>query len=96
MNVRSDVRAPFQLLASGSTLRTPADFEALNKRIECLMKKRYQGVRYVLLDLNSVRFELLNNSSFANAKVIRSKRGYGLLLVEDKEYCNVLDYGSKK
>ena len=96
VNTRPDICAPIQLIAPGNKQTTTAEFKSLTKTTNFLTKTKNQGLDFIKLNLESARIVLATDASFANTADLKSQLGYFIMLVDDKQRCNVLHYGSNK
>lgn len=96
VNARPDVCAPVQLVAPGSTPTTDEEYKLFKRTVKHLKATSTQGLHYVPLDLTTTRLVLLTDSSFANAQGLKSQLGYIIAMVDEKDNCNIVHYGSNR
>lgn len=73
-----------------------AAIEALNKVITHVHKTTERGILQEKLDLNSLHIRVYTDGSFADNDDLTTQLGYIVLLCDDHDRCNVLNFSSHK
>jgi hypothetical protein len=61
----------------------PADFKALNKRIQWQIDSQQRGLKYLSLDLSTAKLFVFVDGSFANNKDLSSQIGFVIILANE-------------
>jgi len=93
---RPDLCAETQLLANGIDDPSKEDLKRLNKLIKYCKKTKDIGLKFVKLDLDSTKIVLFTDSSFANAKNLKSQLGFVIALVDKENNANIIHFGSSR
>ncbi len=72
------------------------DAKAPNKRIQWQMKHPTRGLRFVKLDLISLKLVIFTNASFANNHDLSSQIGFVITLVDRSNNANIIHWLSIK
>lgn len=75
---------------------TLTEAKYLNKGIQELIDTSERGLTYVKLDIDSMYLALFVDASFAGNKDLTSQLGFILCLMDGKNKCNIVHYGSSK
>lgn len=67
-----------------------------NRTVKYLQASKERGLNYKKLDKESLYLKIYSDSSFANAKDMKSQLGYIILLCDKHGKCNVIHYKSYK
>lgn len=94
---RPDIAASCQLQASkvgpGASVQTYRD---VNKLVITCRRTAEDGLRFVNLDLDTLRVVVFCDASFANADHYKSQLGFCVLLVDGNDKANIVHFGSKR
>jgi hypothetical protein len=94
---RPDLAAPCQLLASRVGDNAPHSvYTAMNKLVSIARETVQDGLRFVPLDLETVRVVLFSDASFSNAAEYKSQLGFVICLAEVNDNANIVHYGIAK
>jgi hypothetical protein len=94
---RPDLAASCQLLASRMGLHADsASYKQMNALVEIGIDSASEGLRFVPLDLESLRVVVFADASFANTSDYRSQIGFVICMVDGHETANIVHYGSTK
>lgn len=93
---RPDICAAVQLLASATDDPSEKNYTSLQKIIKHCNNTTKSGLRYIPLDLNSIRFLLFTDASFANTVNLKSQLGFVLVLVDKSGAAKIVHYGSSR
>ncbi|KHJ33690.1 hypothetical protein EV44_g3111 [Erysiphe necator] len=72
------------------------DAKALNKRIQWQIENPKRGLKFVKLELNSLRIITFTDASFANNADMTSQIGYVIVLADSKNNANIIHWSSIK
>ena len=72
------------------------DAKALNKRIQWQINHPTQGLRFVQLDLTSLKLVIFTNASFANKHDLSSQIRFVITLVNSSNKANIIHWLSIK
>lgn len=75
---------------------TAIDVEKLNKCLEWQIKNIDRGIKFVKLDLASIKIVVFTDSAFANNSDYSSQIGYVIVLADDSKNANILHWSSTK
>lgn len=95
-NTRQDVCAAIQLMAPGNSPSTPAEFKTFEKTVQFLQDTKGQCLRFIPLDLQTIRLVLITDSVFANTEESKIQLGYVVLMVDEAGRAIIIHYGSNK
>jgi hypothetical protein len=94
---RPDIAAACQLQASkvgkGASTQTYKD---VNSLVDVCHRTAKDGLKFVRLNLETLRVVVFCDASFANAENFKSQLGFCVLLVDDEQRANIVHYGSKR
>jgi hypothetical protein len=94
---RPDIAASCQLLASKVGVQAGRSvFNAVNKIVDFYHAVCEGGLKFIEVDLASIQVVLFSDASFANADNYKSQLGFIILLVDDANNANIVDYGSQR
>ena len=93
---RPDLCSPSQLLAAVASNPTPKAYKEINKIVRWTHDTATQGLKFVPLELNSLRLMLFTDAAFANTDEFKSKLGFFVLLADGKNNANIVHYGSTR
>ncbi len=93
---RPDICAKVQLLPSATEQPTTQNFKSLKKVVEWCRRTSETGLKFVPLDVNSLRLVLFTDASFANTENLKSQIGFVLLLADGSNRANIIHYGSSR
>jgi hypothetical protein len=94
---RPDLAAPCQLLASRVGVHADAaSYKSMNGLVEIGADSADDGLRFVPLDLSSMRVVVFADASFANASDYKSQIGFVVCLADANNAANIVHYGSAK
>ena len=82
--------------AAQSTEFSPGDIATLNKRLQWQVDNRTRGLKYVQLDMSSLRLAVFTDSSFANNRDLSSQIGFVICLIDASNTANILHWSSIK
>lgn len=86
---RPDILSFAQLLHENNANQIRSLYDYIQRTTE-------QGLRFVSLDLNTIQLVTLSDSSFNNATNNFSQMGYLILLLDDQNNENIIQYSSRK
>ncbi|KAL3702992.1 hypothetical protein TMatcc_010179 [Talaromyces marneffei ATCC 18224] len=93
----SQPEASFDLsFAAQTTDPQRDDIKALNKRLQWQLDNPERGLRFVKLDVRTLRLIALVDASFANNKDLSSQLGYVIVLADEANNANILHWSSTK
>jgi hypothetical protein len=72
------------------------DIKALNKRLQWQIDNSTRGLRFVKLDIETLKLLVFTDSSFANNKDFSSQIGYILVLADNQNRANIVHWSSVK
>ena len=72
------------------------DIKALNKRLQWQLDNPERGLRFVKLDVRTLRLITFVDASFANNKDLSSQLGYVIVLADEANNANILHWSSTK
>ncbi|KAI0996966.1 hypothetical protein K3495_g11217 [Podosphaera aphanis] len=82
--------------AAQVTHPTEEDIKFLNEFLLWQKENAQRGLKFVQLDINTIRVVVLTDSSFANNEDYSSQIGYVILLVDDSHRANLIHWSSIK
>ena len=89
----SQLEAAFDLSFAAQILNPKEkDAKALNKRIQWQIDHPNRGLRFVQLDLNSLKLVIFTDASFANYHNLSSQIGFVITLVDSSNKANILHW----
>jgi hypothetical protein len=68
----------------------------MKKILEFARSTADEPLKFVPLDLNTIRVVLICDASFGNAEELRSQLGFVILLADENHNVNFVHYGSQK
>ncbi|KAE8549770.1 hypothetical protein EYB25_008294 [Talaromyces marneffei] len=83
-------------LGAASYGSTKDDIKALNKRLQWQIDNPERGLRFVELDVQTLRLIAFVDASFANNKDYSSQLGYVIVLADEANNANILHWSSTK
>ncbi|QGA14690.1 hypothetical protein EYB26_002346 [Talaromyces marneffei] len=93
----SQPEASFDLsYAAQATDPQKDDIKALNKRLQWQIDNPERGLRFVKLDVQTLRLIAFVDASFANNKDYSSQLGYVIVLADEANNANILHWSSTK
>ncbi|KAL3713544.1 hypothetical protein TMatcc_002247 [Talaromyces marneffei ATCC 18224] len=93
----SQPEASFDLsYAAQATDPQKDDIKALNKRLQWQIDNPERGLRFVELDVQTLRLIAFVDASFANNKDYSSQLGYVIVLADEANNANILHWSSTK
>ena len=93
----SQPEASFDLsYAAQTTDPQEDDIKALNKRLQWQLNNPERGLRFVKLDMQTLRLIAFVDASFANNKDYSSQLGYVIVLADEANNANILHWSSTK
>lgn len=95
-NVRSNFRAPVQLISPGSEDLTEEEFKLPKKSVLLSQKTRLQSLNFITLDLKTSKLFRLTDAFVANAEGRKLQLEYVVLLADCTGACNIIHVGSSK
>ena len=95
-STRPDLASPSHLLASEVNNPTRTTYRRLKQIVNYCHDTKKIGLRFVSLDVSSLRIVLFTDSSFANGPDLSSQLGFIIVLMDDSGSANVVHYGSHK
>jgi hypothetical protein len=69
---------------------TKDDTKSLNKRLSWQIKNSNRGLKFVKLDVDTLRLLVFTDASFANNKDLSSQIGYVLVLADASNNANIV------
>lgn len=81
---RPDICAAVQLLASSTTTPEEKDYKSLEAVVRRCNATANVGLKYVPLDMKTLRLVLFTDASFANTKNLKSQIGFVFVLTDDQ------------
>lgn len=79
------------MIAPGSAEMTKEKFFA--KDVEYWKQSKTDRLRFVILDVKTVKIVILTDTSFANMRYKKSRFGYRVMMADEKGNANVITYG---
>lgn len=76
--------------AAQATIIISSDITSLNKRLKWQIENKARGLKYVKLDINSLRLVVFTDFSFANNRDLSSQIGYVICLADASNQANIL------
>jgi hypothetical protein len=93
----SQPEAAFDLSFAAQVIQPGEDqIKQLNKRIQWQIDNAQRGLRYVQLDLHSMKLIVFTDASFANNTDYTSQIGFIICLTDDQNHANILHWSSIK
>ncbi len=87
----------FDLSQAAQTVEfSPDNIALLNKRLQWQITNKFQGLRYVKLNQNTLQLVVFKDSSFANNKDLLSQIGYVICLADATKKANIIHWSSMK
>jgi Reverse transcriptase (RNA-dependent DNA polymerase) len=86
----------YSFAAQVSGLPTAEQIEFLNKQLSWQLEHANRGLRFVPLDLPTLRVAVFTDSSFANNPDMSSQIGYIVVIVDKNDAANIVHWGSVK
>lgn len=94
VSVRPDVCAPVQLVAPGNQPITKPEYSQLTRSIKFLKSTARTGLKFVPLDIDTMRVVIMSDASFANARGGKSQLGFVIAMVDKNNRANIVHYAS--
>lgn len=91
---RPDISSRSQLLSSEMQTNLKMSIKKLNKLVSWCHDTCDFELKFVPLNLSSLRLLLFTDASFANANKLRSQIGFVHVLADDENNANIIHYGS--
>lgn len=89
--------ASFDLSYAAQAINVTADdITSLNKRLTWQVENKSRGLKYVKLDLESLKLVVFTDSSYANNRDLTSQIGYVICLADASDRANILHWSSIK
>jgi hypothetical protein len=89
--------ASFDLsFAAQTTDPQKEDIKALNKRLEWQLENSTRGLRFIKLDITTLKLIVFTDASFANNKDFSSQIGFVIVLADAANNANILHWSSIK
>ena len=95
-STRPDLCAPVQLLACTPESVNKEKITALHKITDFCVATKHIGLKFVKLDIKTIRLLLFTDASFANCNNLKSQIGFLLVLADGSNNANILHYGSSR
>jgi hypothetical protein len=94
----SQPEAAFDLSFAAQVTGDPTDddIKRLNRRLQWQIDNPTRGLRFVRLDLKTLRLLVFTDASFANNKDMSSQIGYVVVLADASDRANILHWSSVK
>lgn len=90
---RTDLCSAIQLLSAGHNEPEEEDIKSLNRIIKYYKATSNLGLKFINLDIHSVKLFLSTDASFAFAKNMKSQIGFVIVLVDGNRRANIVHYG---
>lgn len=94
--IRPDICTAVQLLASNVSGPSDVQIKDLNSAVKHCISTSDTVLRFVPLDLASLRLVLVTDASFANAPELKSQLSFVVLIGDKDSRANILHYGSSR
>jgi len=93
---RPDLCAVVQLLATSVPNPSPSDYKTMQKIVARCHDIADVGLRFVPLDVETLRISMFTDASFANAANYKSQIGFVLVLTDASNRANIIHFGSSR
>ena len=92
--VRPDLAAPVQMLAGETITPTEETFKKMRSIIRWAHDTAEVQLKYVPLDMDSLRLLLFTDASFSKAEGKKSQMGFVVVLADKRNKANIIHWGS--
>ncbi|KHJ31246.1 hypothetical protein EV44_g0287 [Erysiphe necator] len=85
-------------LASAAQVTNPKeeDVKTLNKRLQWQINNKLKGLRFIHLNIHTLRLVVFTDASFANNRDLSSQIGFVITLADDSNKANIIHWSSLK